>query len=58
MTFDKFEGKDITQDLMLVPEHTWGLNMSVGVQDKDNWRLHDFERVDTKEREFGRAFLV
>ena len=50
---DKFEGKDITQDLMLVPEHTWGLNMSVWFHDKDNWRLHDFERVHTKERDLA-----
>ena len=46
----QFVDKDITRSLMLVPEHTWGLNIQVNFPDCSNWKLKDFEKVRTPER--------
>ena len=43
--------KDLTDNLLLVPEHTWGLNLKVNFPDTASWYNKDFKNtVGTKER--------
>ena len=48
---EQFADRDISQNLIMVPEHTWGLNVRTEFPDCTNWELKNFEKVKTPERE-------
>ena len=44
-------GADLSDNLLLVPEHTWGMDLKVYYPNKRNWFQSDFEKTEgTEER--------